>query len=83
MAPLNAAKKDKGILTVRLLPLVELVAEAALTVHWLFDKEVAVPRVMGPSQVEPESLSRLRKRVTQRGRSSLTPNPSPKERGVQ
>ena len=48
LAPLKAKAKLSGKLMVRVLPLVETEAPAALRVHWLLEREPDVPGVMGP-----------------------------------
>src|ERR1700682_1922509 len=61
LTPLNPKAKLSGKLTVRLLPLVENEAPAALSVHWLLDTEPDVPGVMGPWKVVPASFIKYKK----------------------
>src|ERR1700738_1345061 len=60
LAPLKPNAKLSGRLRVRVLPLVETEAPAALRVHWLLERELAVPGIIGPWKVVPASFSRLR-----------------------
>ena len=46
------------IFTVRLVPPVELLADAPVMVHWLLVREAVLPRVMGPTQAVPASFCR-------------------------
>jgi hypothetical protein len=59
LAPLKALKL-RGKLTVRVVPLVETEALAALRVHCVLATEVAVPGVRGPRKVVPVSLIRYK-----------------------
>ena len=60
LPPLKAAAKLSGKLRVRLLPLVENEAPAALSVHWLLEREPDVPGVRGPWKVVPASFIRYK-----------------------
>ena len=60
LPPLKAAAKLSGKLRVRLLPLVEIEAPAALSVHWLLETEPDVPGVMGPWKAVPASFIRYK-----------------------
>ena len=59
LAPLKALKL-RGKLRVRVVPLVETEALAAVSVHCALEREVAVPGVMGPRKVVPASFIRYK-----------------------
>src|ERR1700682_1447008 len=61
LVPLKAKAKLSGKLTVRLLPLVENEAPAALRVHWLLESVPEVPGEMGPWYTVPASFIRYKK----------------------
>ena len=61
LEPLKAKAKLRGKLRVRLSPLVENEAAAALRVHWLLESVPDVPGVMGPWKVVPVSFIRYKK----------------------
>src|SRR6202048_4308719 len=60
LAPLKANAKLSGKLRVRVLPLMETEAPAALRVHWLLEREPEVPGVMDPWKALPASLIRYK-----------------------
>ena len=61
LPPLKAKAKLSGKLRVRVLPLVETEAPAALSVHRLLETVAEAPRVIGPWKAEPASFIRYKK----------------------